>query len=41
MIDMVGAARIDESSRPVVTPYGVDLILEGRIEHLDDPADKS
>ena len=40
MIDMVGAARIDESSRPVDIPFGFDLILEGRIEYLDDPADK-
>jgi len=23
----------------VVTPHGVDLILEGRIEYPDDPAD--
>jgi len=39
MIDIVDAARMDVSSRPVVTPDGVDLILEGRSEYPDDPTD--
>jgi hypothetical protein len=41
MIDSVDAAKMDASSRPPVTPYGVDLILGGRIEYLDEPADDS
>jgi hypothetical protein len=41
MIDSVDPAKMDASSRPPVTPYGVDLILEGRIEYPDELADDS
>ncbi|HSK82322.1 MAG TPA: hypothetical protein VK902_02805 [Rubrobacter sp.] len=41
MIDSADAAKMDASSRPPVTPYGVDLFLEGRIEFLDEPVDDS
>jgi hypothetical protein len=40
MIDIVDAARMDVGSQPVVTLYGVDLVLEGRIEYPDNPADE-
>jgi hypothetical protein len=40
MIDNMDAAKTNASSRPAVTPCGVDLILEGRIEYPDDPADE-
>ena len=33
MMGNVDAEKKDASSRPVVTPYGVDLILDGRVEH--------
>ena len=44
-IEAVGDLGIWEHTRAliitdtVVTPHGVDLILEGRIEYPDDPAD--
>lgn len=41
MIDSADAAKMDASSRPPVTPCGVDLILEGRIEYPDETADDS
>ena len=40
MIDILDAARMGVSSRLVVTPYGIDLILEGRIENPDNLADE-
>ena len=40
MIDILDAARIDVSSRLVVTLYGIDLILEGRVENPDNLADE-
>jgi hypothetical protein len=40
MTDILVAAKMDVSSRPEVTPCGIDLILEGRIEYQDDPADE-
>ena len=40
MRDIVGAAKMDESSRPVVAPYGVDLILEIRIDYSHEPANE-
>jgi hypothetical protein len=38
MMGNVDAEKKDASSRPVVTPYGVDLILDGRVEHPGTPA---
>jgi hypothetical protein len=40
MIDILDAARIDVSSRLVVTLYDIDLILEGRVENPDNLADE-
>ena len=40
MIDILDAARIDISSRLVVTLYDIDLILEGRVENPDNLADE-
>ena len=39
MIDILDGARIDVSSRLVVTLYDIDLILEGQSEYPDDPTD--
>jgi len=41
MIDSADAAKMDASSRPPVTPCCVGLIIEGRIEYPDEPADDS
>jgi hypothetical protein len=38
MIDDVDAAKTDASSLPVVTPCGVDLILDSRVEYPGTPA---
>jgi hypothetical protein len=38
MMDNVDAAKKDASSLPVVTPYGVDLILDSRVEYPRTPA---
>jgi len=40
MIDILDGARIDVSSRLVVTLYDIDLILEGRVENPDNLADE-
>ena len=40
MLAILDATRVDVSSRLVVTLYGVDLILEGRIENPDNLADE-
>ena len=40
MIDILDVASMDVSFRLVGTLYGVDLILEGRIENPDNLADE-